>query len=128
MYNNSLLPSITLPTRINRVNNTLIDNIFMNQFNPNTISGNFVSDISDHLPSFLLIPKPSECHAPKKHNIFVRDKSKLDSIIFLDEIKSIKWDNVLQIKNGELGLDANSSFTIFYKTINDVIDKQLPLK
>ena len=36
---NLLVPLITLSTKINNKNNTLIDNIFTNQFNPDTISG-----------------------------------------------------------------------------------------
>ena len=48
---NLLIPHITLPTRINKKNNTLIDNIFSNQYNPDTISGNLTVNISDHYPA-----------------------------------------------------------------------------
>ena len=41
MTSNFLLPTISRPTRINRGNDTLIDNIFTNQFNPDIISGEF---------------------------------------------------------------------------------------
>ena len=57
MMSNFLLPVISFPTKINIVNDTLIDNIFTNEFCPDLISGNFTEDISDHLPSFLIIPK-----------------------------------------------------------------------
>ena len=40
MMSNFLLPVITIPTKINRGNNTLIDNIFTNHLNPDTKSGN----------------------------------------------------------------------------------------
>ena len=40
MTSNFLLPVITLPTKINTSNDTLIDNIFTNQINPDIISGN----------------------------------------------------------------------------------------
>ena len=53
---NLLLPVVTIPTKINTVNVTLIDNIFTNYFNPEMVSGNFSIDISDHLPSFLIVP------------------------------------------------------------------------
>ena len=52
LMSNFLLPVISIPTKINTVNDTLIDNIFTNEFNPDLISGNFTEDISDHLPSF----------------------------------------------------------------------------
>ena len=51
MMSNFLLPVITIPTKINRGNNTLIDNIFTNHLNPDTKSGNLEINLSDgHLP------------------------------------------------------------------------------
>ena len=41
MATNFLLPTITVPTRINSRNNTLIDNIFSSEINPELKSGNF---------------------------------------------------------------------------------------
>ena len=74
MTSNFLLPTITLPTKINTLNDTLIDNIFTNQYNPDMISGNITVGISDHIPSFLIIPRPNQNHLPKKHNIYTQDK------------------------------------------------------
>ena len=48
MMSNFLLPVISIPAKINTVNDTLIDNIFTNEFHPDLISGNFTEDISDH--------------------------------------------------------------------------------
>ena len=73
MTSNFLLPTITLPTKINTSNDILIDNIFTNQLNPDIISGNLTVGISDHIPSFLIIPRSNQNHLPKKHNIFTRD-------------------------------------------------------
>ena len=53
---NLLTPLITIPTKLNRVDNTLIDNILTNEFKSDTISGNLTDDISDHLPSFIISP------------------------------------------------------------------------
>ena len=50
---NLLTPLIIIPTKINTNNDTLIDNIFSIQYNPDTISGNRTVSVSDsHLPSF----------------------------------------------------------------------------
>ena len=68
MMTNLLAPSITIPTRINPVANSLIDNIFTNDINPDLKSGNLTIGISDHLPSFLIVPKKNQDHLPKKHN------------------------------------------------------------
>ena len=61
-----LLPTILLPTKLNRQQNTLLDNIFTNQFNPDMSSGNFTLQISDHLASFLMIPNENQQFLPKK--------------------------------------------------------------
>ena len=54
MTSNFLLPTITLPTKINTSNDTLIDDIFANQLNPDIISGNQTVGISDHITTFFL--------------------------------------------------------------------------
>ena len=65
MMSNFLLPVITLPTKINRGKNSLIDNIFTNHLNPDTISGNLELNLSDgHLPSFMITPKRNQNHLP----------------------------------------------------------------
>ena len=75
MTSNLLVPLILIPTKINSKNDTLIDNIFSNQFNSQTISGNLTVNFSDgHLPSFAIFPKSNQNHLPKKHNIYTRDK------------------------------------------------------
>ena len=66
MMSNFLLPVIILPTKINRGNNTLIDNIFTNHLNPDTKSGNLEINLSDgNLPSFVVIPRQNQNHLPK---------------------------------------------------------------
>ena len=82
MTSNFLLPTISLPTHINRGNDTLIDNIFTNQFNPSIISGNLVVCISDHLPSFTIFPKSNQEHLPKKHNFYKRETKNFEREIF----------------------------------------------
>ena len=52
LYSLSLYPRITRPTRITSHSATLIDNIFTNDIDNNTVSGLLINDISDHLPVF----------------------------------------------------------------------------
>ena len=66
MMSHHFLPTITIPTKINPVKNTVIDNIFTNDINQDVMSGNFSMTVSDHLPSFLIVPKLNQCHRPKK--------------------------------------------------------------
>ena len=60
MILSQLLPSILIPTKNNTKNDTVIDNIFTNQINPDIRSGNLNIVISDHLPSFFIMPKDNQ--------------------------------------------------------------------
>ena len=124
LTSNFLLPMISLPTKINTVNDTLIDNIFTNQFVPDTISGNITVSISDHLPSFVIIPNSNQHHLPKKNNIFRRNYKNFDQENFLLDLLNIDWTNTLEIQNN----DPNRSFDSFYQTIESILDVYAPLK
>ena len=50
-----LLPHILHPTRITDHSATIMDNIFSNSLETDTISGSLLSQISDHFPQFLVI-------------------------------------------------------------------------
>ena len=59
MLSENFIPHITCPTRITNHSATLIDNIFIHH-TPQTIeekiiSGNIVTDITDHFPNFIII-------------------------------------------------------------------------
>ena len=122
MTSNFLMPSIVIPTKINRSRNTLIDNIFTNQIDPDIISGNLSASISDHLPSFVIIPKHNQRHLPKRHNIYKRDTKNFDRENFLLDILSVNWDAKITYE------DANSSFDAFYEIIEVLLNKYMPLK
>ena len=134
MCSNHLLPSISLPTKLNNNINTLIDNIFTNTFNPDTISGNLTLNISDgHLPSFIIIPKPNQNHLPKHHNIYKRNIKNfnpkdpnfpLQVKLMSDELKKIDWNTVMEISKN----DANISFNNWWSKLEPIIDKFMPLE
>ena len=114
-------PHIIQPTRITDHSATLIDNIFFNSPTHHTISGNIVYDLTDHLPNFLII---SKLHLlPKNIKITLRDYSKYNESLLLDEIKSIDWGNELK----ELD-DASKLFDNFYSKLSSTIDKHIPIK
>ena len=54
MYSNNLLPQITTPSCITSKSATLIDNIFVNEYDPTFLSGNLTISLSDHLTQFLV--------------------------------------------------------------------------
>ena len=119
-----LLPTITLPTRINSRNNTVIDNIFTNQYHPDMKTGNLLIGISDHLPSFLIVPKSNQNHLPKKHNMYKRVTKNFDRENFILDFLGIDW--VEWLETGKE--DINHSSSRFIEKINELLDKYVPLK
>ena len=125
MMSNFLLPVITLPTKINRGHNSLIDNIFTNHLNPESVSGNIEINLSDgHLPSFLIIPRKNQNHLPKKHNIHSRSSKNFNNEDFLRDYQNIDWDTVIDIPKN----DVNFSMESFLTKFNQLLDIHLPLR
>ena len=124
MMSDLLLPSITIPTRLNPINNTLIDNIFTNDINPGIKSGNLTVGISDHLPSFIIIPKKNHNHIPKNHNIYKRDLRGFDREGFVLDYLSIDWDQELKIINN----DTDYSTSKFFSTMDTLMDRYIPVR
>ena len=114
-------PQIIQPTRITDHTATLIDNIFINSLDYHTISGNILSDLSDHLPNFLIINKSFKVNTKTK--IYKRDYTNFNKSALVDEVTSINWDIVLPQTN-----DVNEIFDCFYSKVSEVIDNHVPLK
>ena len=124
MMSSHLIPSITLPTKINPKKSTVIDNIFTNQIHPDTISGNLSIAISDHLPSFLIIPRDNQNHKPKNNNLYTRKTKNFDRVNFLYDYFEIDWYKELEPDKK----DVNQSMKIFLTKINELLDKYMPIR
>ena len=122
MMGNLIMPTITVPTRIHSNGGTLIDNIFTNNIN-SSITGNLTVSISDHLPSFILIPNPITKHT-KKSNIYRRDTKNFNKTEFLLDYFTINWDQVIEIEKE----DPNKSMKNFIKKLNKLVNKHMPLR
>ena len=70
------LPHILQPTRITAFSSTIIDNIYSNNIEQETFSGNILIQLSDHLSQFLSIKK--EIIRVKPPVIYKRDLSKFN--------------------------------------------------
>ena len=114
-------PYILKPIRIIDNSATLIDNIFFNSIKYHTVSGNILTDISDHLPNFLIINKLNAL--PKHFVMYQRDYSNLDETALIDEVRSINWEIICPSNN-----DANEIFQRFYSNIVQIIDKHAPVE
>ena len=76
MYLNLLLPYITYPTHVTVNSQTLIDNIFSNNYDSSFTSGNLVTTLSDHHAQFLLMEFQTKQMDNEKIQMF-RDFSKI---------------------------------------------------
>ena len=91
LASNSFINLILQPMRITSHSNTLIDNVFSNVIDPDIISGNLTTTISDHLPQFSIIPDMSGNISGNKSNIYERDWSKFDRENFILDYFSADW-------------------------------------
>ena len=110
MYTYFMNPQIIQPTRITDHTATLIDNVFLNSIEYNTMSGNILTDIANHLPNFLII---NRIGVLKKENIYKRNYTKTSQERIVNEVQTINWDNLL--------LDCNNPSDIFYSIYDKVI-------
>ena len=85
-------------------------------------SGNFIVAISDHLPSFFLIPKDNQNHAPKKQNLYTRKTKNFDRENFLYDYLDIDWDSIVEANKN----NVNTSLQAFLTKINQLLDKYMP--
>ena len=55
MYSNTLQPQITTSSHITSKSSTLIDNIFVNEYDSTFLSGNLAISLSDNLTQFSIM-------------------------------------------------------------------------
>ena len=123
MFSASLTPKITIPTRLTVHSRTLIDNIFTNSVDENTISGNLECCISDHLAQFLIFPNQKVLLQNNKKN-YKRNYKNLDPKKFKEELQRINWNTALVNNNNDVNQSLESLLTI----TNSLLDKHAPMK
>ena len=113
----SLLPQITLPTRLSQTSGTLIDNILCKahiSVKPTT-AGILLNKLSDHQPCFIILDITCcGCNNPKFIRKFVQLESVIDNIN--SDIRSSGLDDKI-----DTGMTADPK--IGYSIIHDVIEK-----
>ena len=114
-------PQILQPTRITDHTATLIDNIFLNSNKETfTISGNFIYDLTDHLPNFLIISNYT-C-LPNNIKMYRRDYSHFSESAFID-CQSVNWEEVVHSSS-----DVNHMFESLYTKLSEIIYAYVPVK
>ena len=120
LQSHALLPTIDKPTRVYNNSATLIDNIFTNTFCEYFVSGNIVSDITDHFSQFCVFQSSIEGTQPAK--ITVRDYSKLSEQRFLQDLSQLHWESLLSES------DVGKLFSTFYNKLNKLTSNHAPLR
>ena len=113
------LPHILQPTRISDHSSTVIDNIYGNNFEQDSVSGNILIKFADHFSQFLSINK--EVIRLKHNDIYKRDLSNFDEKLFIDDVSIQNW-NANNLK------DTNSKFNDFLWRVEGCVDRHAPIK
>ena len=119
IFSHSMLPIINKPTRVTASSATIIDNIYINDNNPNTFQGLLCTDISDHLPIFYIIKKNSSCSEPNL--VSVRDYSSQNIDKFTNKLHNINWDAVTNTEN------PNEAYKTFHNILLHEYNNCFPL-
>ena len=98
LQSNAFYPHINKPTRISNTSQTLIDNIFSNVYF-NSTNGILYSDISDHLPSFVICNQENDLKSMQNNNIKYHRKETQANIDSLNiELAQEEWQDVYMTK------------------------------
>ena len=85
-------------------------------------SGNLTIGISDHLPSFIVVPRKNQSYLPNKHNLYKRDTKNFDRENFILDFLGIGWEEELNNKG------VNEATAKFFQLMNELINRYIPLK
>ena len=115
-------PYITQPSRITDHSATLIDNIYFNSIEHETLSGNLICDITDHFPIFLILNKLACTSSNPK--IYRKDYSDFNEAMLFEEVRMINWGDVLPETE-----DVNLIFESFHiNKLSNIINRHAPLR
>ena len=124
LFTSSFFPLINRPSRITQHTATLIDNIFTNDLEliDSSVNGLIFSDISDHLPIFLIACLSSNNNDHKTGNSHFKRIINEDNLdLFQASVKNISWESTFEAN------DPCESHTNFHNNLKIAIDKSFPL-
>ena len=117
MVSQYLLPHILHPTRITDHSSTIINNIFTNNTDYETISGNILTLITDHFPQF---KKMSISY--KSSSSYQHDYSNFDEQKLIDDVVS------QPVMFSDPDIDVNRMSDEFHDNLAAQIERHAPLK
>lgn len=116
MQSIGLCPMITRPTRITTHSATTIDNIYTNIHCNEIINGIFMTDVSDHLPVFIIYEKKCFNRVQDETPVTMRDRSRKAIDALREDLKKQNWEKVYTN-------DVNYAYNRFMCILTDLYDK-----
>ena len=102
---NNFLPVVAMPTRITERSATIIDHIYYSNGTKNEgnaiTAGNFWSDITDHLPNFILLENTKNMVYKTKDIPLIRLYNPKNINKFTTAVGNIQWDDLYEYGNIE---------------------------
>ena len=120
MFAHHFIPVINKPTRVRDKSATLIDNIFTNNIETDSVQGIFYTDITDHFPIFYGCPSFHIESQPR----YVTKRIYSDANIrkFNDLLQSYDWNQVYEIN------DTQSAYSLFHEKFQQAYLQSFPMK
>ena len=126
MLSYNLFPSIIIPTRFTDRSTTLIDHIFIrlpkSKLNNMITSGNFITDISDHLCNFTIIDTEIKI---TKERPYIRLYNKTNTERFKNNIDS-ELSTINESINSQTIQDVNELYKALFEKLHQILDKYFP--
>lgn len=121
MYSMSLYPKITRPSRITPHCATLIDNIFTNDIDIDTVGGLLINDISDHLPVFTVYDNNYKRNQPEEKQKYSRVRTEETMNALKNDLLPQNWEIVYK------EIDVETAYNTFLRLFTTLYDKNCPI-
>ena len=121
LFSKQFLPHIIHPSRVSGHSSTLIDNIFTNITANETLSGNTMTQITDHFPQFLIVKHAGITF--KNLSYFQHDFSNLNEENLLNDFAHLDLSYL-----NDNALDVNAKFNRLLSSLDELVNTHAPLK
>ena len=115
-------PFILQPTRLH--SKTLIDNIFFNSSEYQSVSGNLIIEISDHLIQFLILEGFIKESSLPETNLFKRDIRNFNEREFEETVLKMNWQNICNLQSNDPNISCNN----YFNSITYLLDEFAPFR
>ena len=121
LFSKQFLPYIIHPSRVSGNSSTLIDNIFSNITDNETLSGNIMTQITDHFPQFLIVKHAGITY--KNLSYFQHDFSNFNEENLQNDFANLDLNYLT-----DNALDVNTKFNRFLSSLDELVKSHAPLK